>query len=256
MYERELAAVQRWVDETDRIALQHFGAASEPKADGTPVTAGDRAVEEYLRRAIEREFPGDAIVGEEQGETGEGPRRWIIDPIDGTKNYARGVPVFATLIALQDEGGRILALGMVSAPALHARWWATEGSGAFANGEPIRVSSTSRLDEADLCTGGVDWALREGRSEQLTTLLERVRRHRAFGDFWGAMLVAQGSMDAMVEFAPLKLWDVAACNKVVVEAGGRATNIDGEHEVAPSPVVTTNRVLHDELLTVLREHQY
>ena len=253
-YERELAAVQRWVEETDRIAMSHFSVsvATVTKDDGTPVTAADRAIETFLRAEIEREFPGDAILGEEFGETAAGARRWIIDPIDGTKNFARGVPVFATLIALQDDGGAVLALGMVSAPALGARWWATDGDGAFHNGSTIRVSAAARLEDADVVTGGVDWAFRTGYGERFEALLRRARRQRGFGDFWGPMLVAQGSVDVMIEFADLKLWDMAACNKIVVEAGGRATTIEGLHKVGPSPVVTTNGLLHDEVLRALQ----
>lgn len=257
-YERELSAARRWADETDGIALEHFraGAPAETKDDGTPVTAGDRAVEEHLRAAITREFPGDAVLGEEGGATGSSRRRWVIDPIDGTRNFARGIPVWATLVALQAEveGERagVLALGVVSAPALGTRWWAADGGGAFRDGEPIRVSRVARLEDADLCTGGLDWARAAGEWDRFERLLARVRRHRGFGDFWGAMLVAQGSMDAMVEFAPLELWDVAAPSKILVEAGGRATNIQGENGVRPSPIVSSNGILHEELLTLLR----
>ncbi|MFN2615315.1 MAG: inositol monophosphatase [Actinomycetota bacterium] len=244
-FERELTSVHEWLDATDRIALQHFAVnvPTEIKADGTPVTAADQAIERALRNAIASAFPSDAIVGEEFGSS-SGARRWIIDPIDGTKSYARGVPVFATLIALEIDGS--LVLGCVSAPALGARWWATTGGGAFCNGRAIVVSSVSRIDEAHLCTGGVDWA-RGG----LDGLVASVARVRGFGDFWGHMLVAQGSMDVMVEFAPLEVWDVAAPRAIVLEAGGAVSSHAGDARAVEGPIVTTNGLLHEDVLRAL-----
>lgn len=231
--------------------MQHFAlsVATEQKADGTPVTIADRAIEALLRERIEREFPGDAIVGEEQGSTGSSTRRWIIDPIDGTKNYARGIPVFATLIALEQDGE--LVLGMVSAPALGTRWWATRGEGAFCNGAPIRVSTNSSLAAADLCTGGTDWALQTDQAHALLAVEAKVRRVRGFGDFWGHMLVAQGSMEIMIEFAPLAEWDIAAPRAIVEIAGGRVTSRDGAPAPRGGDVVATNGALHDEVLALL-----
>lgn len=251
-YERELDAVRRWVEETDRIALDYFrtGVPVELKADATPVTEGDRAVEGALRRAIEAEFPGDAIVGEEHGATGSSARRWIIDPIDGTKNYCRGIPVFATLIALEDDGA--LALGMVSAPGLSIRWWATRGGGAFRAGEAIHVSTVSDIAEADVVTGGINWA-DERDAEGLRALCARARRQRGFGDFWGHMLVAQGSAEAMIEFAPLEPWDLAAPRLIVEEAGGTVTSLDGDEHVLSGPCVSTNTHVYHQVLALLRD---
>jgi histidinol-phosphatase len=251
-FERELARVLGWLEETDRIAMATFGGRVpvEPKADGTPVTAADRAIERALRAAVARDFPRDAVLGEEEG--GAVPsrgRRWILDPIDGTRNYARGVPVFGTLVALEDDDG--LALGVVSAPALRARWWATRGGGAFRDGAPIRVSAVDRLAEAYLATGGLDPAEAGDRAEALLRLAGRVARHRGFGDFFGHVLVAQGSVDAMVEAADLALWDVAAPRIVVEEAGGRWTSLAGEAELRPGPAVSSNGLLHRDLLAVL-----
>ena len=247
-YDKELALAHRWADEADAIALEHFrtGALTEIKPDGTPVTAGDRAVERALRRNIERDFPRDAILGEEEGETGSAARRWVIDPIDGTKNYARGVPVFATLLALQQAGEPVL--GLVSAPALGSRWWATKGERAFASGSPIHVSTIDTLERADVVTGGDDWALAD--PEAYAALLRRVHRHRAFGDFWGHMLVAQGSAEIMLEHAPLAPWDIAAPALIVTEAGGRCTTFDGE-AARGGPTLSTNGLLHDEVLATV-----
>jgi histidinol-phosphatase len=252
MFERELSAAQSWASEADAIAMRHFApsVATETKADGTPVTVADRAVEALLRERIEAEFPGDAITGEETGASGASTRRWILDPIDGTKNYARGIPVFATLIALEQDGE--LVLGMVSAPALRTRWWAARGAGAFRDGAPIRVSGVSSVSDADMCTGGTDWA-RERDQEQALRALERsVRRMRGFGDFWGHMLVAQGSMEIMVEFAPLAEWDIAAPRAIVEEAGGRVTSLAGARAPREGSVLTTNGPIHDDVLALLQ----
>ena len=251
-YERELAAVQRWMDAAGRAALSHFriGVPSEAKADGTPVTAADREVEAALRQSIAAEFPADGVLGEEQGESGSATRRWIIDPIDGTKNFSRGIPIFATLVALQDQGRTVL--GIVNAPALGTRWWAVRGKGAFRDGERIRVTKTSEVAEADLCTGGLGYAGR-ARDEQVLNLTARARRQRGFGDFWGHVLVAQGSMDAMVEFAALAPWDVAAPKIIVEEAGGRWSDLDGEDRTTSGPCVSSNGTVHEAILAALRE---
>lgn len=248
-FEKELTLAHRWADEADAIAMEHFraGTLTEIKADGTPVTVADRGIERALRRNIEREFPQDAVLGEEEGAAGESSRRWIIDPIDATKNYARGIPVFATLLALAIEERTVL--GMVSAPALGARWWATDGGGAFASGAPIRVSTIDALEDADVISGGDDWSLSAGQG--YVSLLTRARRHRAFGDFWGHMLVAQGSAEVMVEHAPLAPWDIAAPALIVTEAGGRCTSMDGGRAVG-GPTVSTNGALHDEVLAIIR----
>lgn len=252
MYDAELEAVRRLVEETDRIALRHFrvDVPYERKADGTPVTAADREIEAAIREALGALYPDDAVLGEEEGQTGEAARRWIVDPIDGTKNFARGVPVFATLIALEVDAEPVL--GVVSAPALRARWWAAKGAGAFRDGEPIHVSAVASLEEADLCTGSFEWGRGSGDMARLLDLAGRMRRHRGFGDFYGHMLVAQGSMDAMVDLAPLSAWDVAALHPIVAEAGGRTTTLDGRSGVLPGPAVTTNGRVHEDILEAMR----
>jgi histidinol-phosphatase len=250
-YERELSAALQWVQRTDAISIEHFriGVPFESKPDGTPVTEADRAVEQMLRKAVEDEFPGDGIIGEEFGDSDGGSRRWIIDPIDGTKNYQRGIPVFATLIALEENG--VPVLGVVSAPGLRARWWATAGGGAFHDGEPIHVSEVARVEDADVITGGWDWVEEAGRVEGLTALSRAAKRQRGFGDFWGHLLVAQGSAEIMVEFAPLAAWDLAAVRAIVLEAGGRVTDLEGS-DAREGACVTSNGLVHDEALALLR----
>lgn len=243
--------MHRWCDDADAIALRHAAlvVATETKADGTPVTVADRAIERSLRESIERDRPGEPVLGEEEG--GVLPTSgacWILDPIDGTKNFARGIPVYATLLARWEEG--VLTDAIVSAPGLGSRWWATGGD-AFKDGTPIRVSTVSALEDADLCTGGLDWAINAGAS--LEFLLRIGRRHRGFGDFWGYLLVAQGSMDAMLEYAPLALWDIAAPRCILEAAGGRVTDHTGDHALKPGPVIASNALLHQTLVAVLAD---
>lgn len=239
-----------WCDDADAIARRHAGlaVATESKADGTPVTIADREIERTVRVAIERARPGEPVLGEEEG--GALPSSgacWILDPIDGTKNFARGIPVFATLLARWEDGA--LTDAIVSAPLLGSRWWATAGV-AFGNGSQIHVSDVSDLEASDVCTGGLDWARRDGRS--VDALIGVGRRHRGFGDFWGYMLVAQGSMEAMVEYAPLALWDIAAPRCILEAAGGRVTDLSGAPELKPGPVVATNGAVHDAMIAALR----
>jgi len=248
-YQPELEVALALCEQTDAIAMEHFAVdiATETKADGTPVTVADRAVETAIRAALSAAFPTDAIIGEEFGSEGESSRRWIVDPIDGTRNYARGVPVFATLIALEQDGR--LVLGVVSAPALRTRWWATAGDGAYHDGVSMQVSDRATLASSDVITGGVRWA--QDRTHGLIKVLRTADRSRGFGDFWGHMLVAQGSAEAMIEFAPLALWDIAAPKMIVTEAGGRVTTLDGDDALQVGPALTSNGVIHAEVLAAL-----
>jgi histidinol-phosphatase len=203
----DLAFALSLADDADTIAMARFRAADlhvETKPDLTPVSEADRLVESTLRGRIARERPGEAVLGEEEG--GEDTSGWILDPIDGTRNYTRGIPVWATLIAYAER------IAVVSAPALGRRWWAERGSGAFAEGEPIHVSGVRRLEDATILYG-----------------LERPPPARAydawhvrgFGDFWAHMLVAEGSADAAFDASGLKIWDWAPMKILVEEAGGR-----------------------------------
>ncbi|GAB7071344.1 histidinol-phosphatase [Mycobacterium hodleri] len=248
----DLGLALQMADEADALTLDRFGALDlhvETKPDLTPVTDADKSAEELLRGLLDANRPDDAVLGEEFGGTAvfEG-RQWVLDPIDGTKNFVRGVPVWSTLIALLDDG--VPTVGVVSAPALARRWWASAGQGAFTsfNGvsRRISVSGVSELDSAslsfsDLTTG---W---EDRRDRFVELTDAVWRVRGYGDFWSYCLLAEGAVDVVTE-PEVKLWDLAPLDIVVREAGGRFTNIEG----APGPhggsAIATNGHLHDEVL--------
>ena len=238
----DLALALRLADAADAISLPHFrsGLPIETKPDLTPVTEADRAVETELRGLLATERCADAILGEEQGTTAGGTRRWILDPIDGTRNYARGIPVWATLIALEESD--VIRLGVVSAPALGRRWWAERGAGAFADGETIRASTISRVEDAVLC-----FAL----ESRVPELARRAWHARGLGDFWAHMLVAEGAVDGAVDAAGVSEWDLAAVQVVVEEAGGRFSDFAGEHRIDSGTAVTSNGLLHEELLAAL-----
>jgi histidinol-phosphatase len=228
----------------------------ESKPDLTPVTEADRAVERTVRGVLSRTRPDDLVLGEEYGpgeQAADSGRRWIVDPIDGTKNYVRGIPVWATLIALQEEGR--ITVGVASAPALSRRWWAAQGRGAFMTaglGDPrrLQVSAISQLSDAQLSFAGFeDWEA-TGRLEALLELARRCWRSRAFGDFWGYMLVAEGAVEITCE-PVVELWDLAAPQVIVEEAGGRFTNLRGEPRADGGSGLGTNGVLHGAALEIL-----
>ena len=204
------------------------------------MTETDRAVERALVERLAAERPGDAVLGEELGESGRSSRRWILDPVDGTRNYARGVPVWATLIALEEQGE--LRLGVVSAPALGRRWWAERGGGAFASGRPIRVSRVARVEDAVL-----SFAL----EQPPPTLARRCWHPRGFGDFWAHVLVAEGAVDGAIDAAGVSVWDLAAVQVVVEEAGGRFTDAAGLARPDGGTGISSNGLLHDALLAAL-----
>jgi histidinol-phosphatase len=181
--------------------------------------------------------PDDAVLGEEQGATGEGSRRWIVDPIDGTRNFARGVPVWATLIALEEEGE--VRLGVASAPALGRRWWAERGGGAFADGDRIGVSSVERIKDA---------VLSFAYENDVPEIARRAWHARGFGDFWAHMLVAEGAVDGVVDASGVNEWDLAAVQVIVEEAGGRFSDFAGESRIDGRSAISSNGLLHDELL--------
>ena len=229
-------------DVADGIAMQRFrsGLAVEVKADLTPVTEADRAIETEIRRILATDRPGDSVLGEEEGESAGGERRWIVDPIDGTRNYSRGIPVWATLLALEESEG--VQLGVVSAPALGRRWWAERGAGAFANGEPIRVSSVDRVEDAVL-----SFAI----EDQVPELARRAWHARGFGDFWAHMLVAEGAVDGAIDAEGVSEWDLAAVQVIVEESGGRFSDASGESRIDAGTAISSNVVLHDALLAAL-----
>jgi histidinol-phosphatase len=223
--------------------------AVERKPDGSPVTEADRAVERELRARIEAARPGDGLVGEEYGSEGGGERRWFLDPIDGTKNFVRGIPVFATLIALEVEGR--IQVGVVSAPALGARWWAVRGGGAHASGRPVRVSAVASLEQAQLAYDSVPGFAVRGLEERFLGLARRCARSRGFGDFWSHVLVAEGCVEIAVE-PEVSPWDLAPLLVIVEEAGGRFTDLEGRPRIDGGSAVASNGLLHDQVLEALR----
>ncbi len=230
-------------DAADALTLARFRAPDlrvETKPDLTPVSEADHAVEEAIRALLARERPDDVVVGEEYGHDAGDGRRWIIDPIDATKNYVRGIPLFATLIALEDEAA------VVSAPALGRRWWATRGGGAFANGEPIRVSRIARLEDAVLTYTSV-----RDFGDAFFALARRVWAPRGFGDFWQYMLLAEGCVDVSVE-SSASLWDLAAPKLILEEAGGRLTDLAGNDTADGGNALASNGLLHEATLEALR----
>lgn len=227
--------------------------AVSTKPDMTEVSDADTAVEEAIRATLRRARPRDAVHGEEGEDTGWGPRRWVIDPIDATRNYIRGVPVWATLIALMVEDQ--VCVGVVSAPALGRRWWAAEGSGAFSgksllNPTRIHVSTVSRIPDASFSYSSVSGWMASGRGQSFVDLLRGCWRTRAYGDFWSYMLVAEGAVDLAAE-PELALHDMAALDVIVREAGGRFTNLDGQPGPFGPGAVATNGVLHDQVVAAL-----
>ena len=251
VWDDELSALADLCDGADEISRGFFRQDPEVriKADQTPVTAADLAIEEYLRGELARRFPGDAVLGEEFGADGDAERTWVIDPIDGTKNFAAGIPVFATLIALQVNGRSVA--GAMSAPMLAERYLAADDRGATRNGEPIAVSSRATVADAMIVCGDIEVWLGGPLEKPLTGLLASARRQRGFGDFWGHGLVASGAADVMLE-PVLRVWDYAAPACIVEEAGGRITQLDGSPLADNGSAISTNGAVHDEVLASLR----
>lgn len=239
-------------DLADRLTLAAFRGHLDvrTKADGTWVTEVDEAVERNLREAIRVRFPDHAVLGEEAGRLGppDAPT-WVIDPIDGTTNFVRGNPIFATLVAVQVEGEEVA--GVVSAPALTTRWDGVAGGPARQDGRRIEVSTVDRLEDAEVAFGGLDVFASEGRLGLVTALSGRAARVRGYGDFWNHCLVAAGSTDLAVE-AEVKVWDLAAVKVVVEAAGGRFTDLVGDRTATGGSAVSSNGRLHDVVLDLAR----
>jgi histidinol-phosphatase len=247
-----LATAIALADAADAISTAGFGGPvpSVAKLDGSHVTAVDRAVEAALRAALADAHPDHAILGEEEGGAIDpAVPTWVIDPIDATHNYMRGIPVYATLIGCVVDGRSVV--GVASAPALGERWAAAAGRGATRNGEPVGVSSIDDLAEGQVLHGGLEWYRdAPGLWELLGSLADVARRTRGFGDFWNHLLVAGGMAEVAFE-RDLKAWDVVALACIVEEAGGRLTTFGGGSALAGGDVLTTNGLLHDRLLTLL-----
>jgi histidinol-phosphatase len=250
--DQELALGLHLADLADKVSMLHFRSKDlqiDTKPDMTEVTIADRDTESVVLEHLAAVRPGIGVYGEEHGvtETQSGAR-WIIDPIDGTGNYVRGVPMWATLLALEVDGE--FQVAVVSAPAMGCRWWAARGRGAFADGRRIRVSAISRLEDAFISYSEGPWE-RHGMRAGLESLRKTVHRERAFGDFWQHMLVAEGAVDAAVE-AIVSLWDLAPLQLIVEEAGGRFTDLDGIARADGGSAVSTNGVLHGSVLAHLK----
>lgn len=251
MWDDECKVANEIADRAAEIGMRFFRGEFEvhSKADRTPVTEADLAIEAMAREVLIERFPEDAIWGEEDGLIGESDRVWVIDPIDGTKNFADGIQIWASLIALRVDD--VPVVGVVGAPALGERYEATVGGGATLNGEPIHVSDDDRLGSAFLAHGGLwDW-LEGPRREAFLDVVGRVRRTRGIGDFWGHMLVARGAADIMLE-VELRIWDTSAVQVVVEEAGGRMTTLEGNAVSDHSSVLSTNGPLHEAVVEIFR----
>ena len=251
----DLALAHELADAADDITRARYEAADlvvETKPDLTPVSDADRAVEEALRTMVEARRPSDAVIGEEYGASGSGDRRWIVDPVDGTKNFVRGTPSWATLIALEVDG--VVVVGCVSAPALARRWWAARGEGAWVSSPTgtrrCQVSKVSALDDAFLSYASLQGWEEHGRLAAFLDLTRRVWRTRAYGDFWSHMLVAEGAVDVSCE-PEVSLWDLAALQPIVEEAGGRFSDLSGTARPDGGSVVCSNGMLHDDVLAAL-----
>jgi histidinol-phosphatase len=221
----------------------------DTKPDLTPVSAADREVEEALRARLAEARPEHGVLGEEFGPSGAAGSdwRWLVDPIDGTKNYVRGIPVFATLLALQH--GSETVVGVVSAPALGRRWWAARGEGGYANGRPARVSQVADLSDALLSYDDMVAFDGRGQSRQFVDLARACWRARSYSDFWGHMLVAEGAAEVMVQAETgAKVWDLAPLQVIVEEAGGRFTDLAGNPGPDGGTAISSNGLLHDQIL--------
>lgn len=260
-YAEDLALALAMADAADALSMQYYRSKDlviTTKPDATPVTEADQAVERLLRETLTAKRPNDPIVGEEYGGDGAlAPgRRWIVDPIDGTKNYLRGVPVWSTLIALAHDNDYVL--GVVSAPAMGRRWWASKGAGAWTrevNGDVnrIQVSGVSNLTDASFSfSDAVDWDRHSSTPGTLQRFVDATWRQRAYGDFLSHMLVAEGAVDIGAE-PTLAAWDMAALIPVIEEAGGRITGFGGGDPLAQTSALTTNGALHDAALGLIAQ---
>ena len=255
-YDDDLRLAHVIADQVDAQTMARFKALDlhvETKPDTTPVSDADRTAEEIVRAQLSRVRPRDAVLGEEFGSTGHGNRQWVIDPIDGTKNFIRGVPVWATLIALLDEGQPVL--GLVSAPALQRRWWAATGSGAWTGrsisaAHRISVSGVQDLQDASLSYSSLSGWEEIGLFDAFLDMTRAVWRTRAYGDFWSYMMVAEGAVDIACE-PELALHDMAAVVPIVTEAGGRFTSLAGAEGPFGGNAVATNSHLHDAVMGYL-----
>ena len=251
----ELELALTLADAADAVTLPRFRSRDlvvSHKADASEVTEADRGAEAAVRALLATARPHHAVLGEEEGLLGppDATSRWILDPIDGTSNFVKGVPIWATLVALEHEGE--IVVGVASAPALGRRWWAARGQGAYADGERIGVSDVADLAASHLAHAGVGTWFEHGRGEPFVDLTRRVWRSRGLGDFWMHCLVAEGAFDAACE-PVVSLWDLAAVQVIVEEAGGRFTDLAGVARPDGGSALSSNGLLHDAVLAALAQ---
>jgi histidinol-phosphatase len=238
-------------DRADALSLRLFRSAElrvQEKADSSPVTEADRAIEAMARALVVERHPELGVLGEEQGEAGAARARLVIDPIDGTRNFVRGIPVFATLLAVE-IAGEVVA-GVVSAPALQARWRAARGAGAFRDDRRLQVSRIRSLADALVLHGNLG-SEEGGPPPGIAHLLAQVGHTRGFGDFYQHMLVAEGAGEIAID-PVMHPWDIAALQVIVEEAGGRATGLGGERSIYATSLVTSNGSIHQAILEILK----
>ena len=256
----DLALALRLADAADSITLARYQSIDlivSTKPDNTPVTDADKASEEAIRALLKNHRPEDGIVGEEFGNDAGGAKRyWVIDPIDGTKNFLRGVPTWATLIGLiekQSDGSEVVVVGVVSAPALFRRWYASEGNGAFVSvnkAAPVKISVSQVSEIKDASIAYSDFIGWNERLAPFQELMSQVWRTRGIGDFWSHMLVAEGAVDVAAE-PSLAIWDMAALDIIVREAGGRFTNMAGIDGCLGGSGLSTNAAIHQKIVDKL-----
>jgi histidinol-phosphatase len=257
--ERYGQVLEAIANEADAMAMEYFRTAAmrvTRKLDGTALTEADSAIEAMARAKVAASGVALDVFGEEMG-TGDSKApsksanraRLIIDPIDGTEEFSRGIPTFGTLLGIEHEGE--IVAGMASAPALGARWWAYRGEGAYRNGQRIQVSKTARLDEAMVFTTGTGPSKGKEAREKIRRLADAARNGRAIGGFWQHMLVAEGAIDAALDWTS-KPWDLAPLGIIVEEAGGRSTNVRGERTIYTGDLLSTNGLIHDEARALLQ----
>jgi histidinol-phosphatase len=247
-YEVALEASQR----AGEFALQYFdqGIAVEWKADDSPVTMADRGAEQLLRTAFLERFPNDGFLGEEFGDTpGKSGYRWIIDPIDGTRSFVRGIPIWGTMVGLEYKGE--LIAGIVQIPAMKQVYRALRGDGAWRDERRLHVSSVASLDKAHVYYSSISWFQKVNHEQQFLHLVRQTERQRGFGDFYGFLMVAQGSGEIMVEHG-VHPWDLGALVPILEEAGGKLTAWDGKLDINKPDVLASNGLLHEAALRIIR----
>jgi histidinol-phosphatase len=252
-YTKELTFALEIAKRAGEVAMRHYeaGIKAEMKSDNTPVTAADKECERLIRQALESEFPGDQLLGEEEGESSSAShstRKWIIDPIDGTYNYARQIPIWSTLLALEDKGEVIL--GVVHAPAMGETLWAERGGGAWRNGERLHVSAIDQVSQAMFVWGAPNRIFDQGMWDGFKRTVEASYRQRGYGDYLNFSMVFQGKAEAVLEVG-VKAWDLAPMKILAEESGGRYYDLEGGDSIYTGSCLITNGLLHDKFVELL-----